>query len=215
MPSGILSKLNTTTIYSAFPRTKFQQRGGWRCSINLLLGPGNLLFGNSALLHSLPYSASLISGASQLSLGCDRKRKSMAASTSKALLGDVYVDELFTSCGNALDFSKPAGVFFHNGSRSRCCKATLSFRRQKGPSSRLLCGNFSFDGLWWNSDPSLFVEPWSKNVHTSSSACYSTGADVSFDSNSRDERVADSTILSGQYVLSSLEYLLFLVVLID
>ncbi|KAG6729572.1 hypothetical protein I3843_01G031600 [Carya illinoinensis] len=200
MQSGIFSKLNTT-IYSVFPRATVQQQGGWRCSINLLLGPGDLLFGNSALLHSLPYSASFISGTSRFPLGCDRKRKSMAASTSKALLGDVYVDELITSCGNALEFSKPTGVFYNNGSRSRCRKATLSFRRQKWPSSHLICGNFSFDGLQWNGDPSLFVKPCSKNVHTSSSACYSTGADVSFDSNSRDEQLVDSTILSGQIIM--------------
>ncbi|XP_041008741.1 probable protein phosphatase 2C 80 isoform X2 [Juglans microcarpa x Juglans regia] len=160
-----------TTIYSAFPRATVQQR------------------------------ASLISGTSRFPLGCDGKRKSMTASTSKALLGDVYVDELITSCGNALEFSKPTGVFYNNGSRSRCHKATLSFRRQKQPSSHLICGNFSFDSLRWNNDPSLFVKPRSKNVHISSSACYSTGADVSFDSNSRDEQLVDSTILSGQIIM--------------
>lgn len=203
MPSCILSKLSTT-IYSGFPRATIQQRGGWRGSLNLLLGPGNLLFGNSEPFHSLPYSTFLKTKASQFTLGQYSEKKSMAASTSKALLGDVYVDDLITSCGNALDFTKPNGVFYKSGNRSRCRKASLSFRSQKGPNSHLMCGYFIFDGLQRSYKPDSFVGPWLKNFHTLSSACHSTGAahDVSFDSNSHDVQPADSTILSGQYVLS-------------
>lgn len=202
MPSGILSKLNTT-IYSGFPRATVQQQVVWRSSINLLLRPGNLLFGNSVLLRSLPYSTSLISNASGFSLGCESKRKSMAASTSKALLGDIYVDDLITSCGNALDFTKPTGVFYNDRSRNRCWKAGLSLRRQERPNSGLICGYCIFDGLRPSCNPNSLDKSWLKNFHTSSSVCHATGAapDVSFNSNSHDEQLADSTILSGQYVL--------------
>lgn len=202
MPSGILSKLNTT-IYSGFPRATVQQQVVWRSSINLLLRPGNLLFGNSVLLRSLPYSTSLISNASGFSLGCESKRKSMAASTSKALLGDIYVDDLITSCGNALDFTKPTGVFYNDRSRNRCWKAGLSLRRQERPNSGLICGYCIFDGLRPSCNPNSLDKSWLKNFHTSSSVCHATGAapDVSFNSNSHDEQLADSTILSGQTIL--------------
>ncbi|RYR67885.1 hypothetical protein Ahy_A03g014337 isoform G [Arachis hypogaea] len=39
-------------------------------------------------------------------------RKSMATSPSKAMLGDVYVDDLVSSCSSGVDFTKPAGVYF-------------------------------------------------------------------------------------------------------
>ncbi|KAK7843526.1 probable protein phosphatase 2C 80 isoform X1 [Quercus suber] len=202
MPSGILSKLNTT-IYSGFRRAIVQRQGGWQSSLNLVLRPGNLLFRYSALSRSLPYSTSLISEAFQFSKGRENKRKFMAASTSKAVLADVYVDDLISSCGNALDFTKPTGVFYNDRSRGRYQNASLSLRRKEWSNSHLICGYFIFDGLRRNCNPNSLVGPWLKNFHSSSSVCHSTGAahDVSFDSNSRDEQLADSTILSGQTVL--------------
>lgn len=202
MPSGILSKLNTT-IYSGFRRATVQRQGGWQSPTNLVLGPRNLLSRYSALSRSLPYSTSLISEAFRFSPSRENKRKFMAASTSKAVLGDVYVDDLFTSCGNALDFTKPNGVFYNDRSRSRFQNASLSLRRQEQSNSNLICGYFIFDGLRRNCNPNSLIGPLLKNFHSSSSVCHSTGAahDVSFDSNSHDEQLADSTILSDQYVL--------------
>ena len=210
MPSGILSKLNTT-IYSGFRRAIVQRQGGWQSSLNLVLRPGNLLFRYSALSRSLPYSTSLISEAFQFSKGRENKRKLMAASTSKAVLADVYVDDLISSCGNALDFTKPTGVFYNDRSRGRYQNASLSLRRKEWSNSHLICGYFIFDGLRRNCNPNSLVGPWLKNFHSSSSVCHSTGAahDVSFDGNSHDEQLADSTILSGQYVLLFLLFSVF------
>lgn len=202
MPSGIFLKLNTT-IYSGFPRAAVQQQVGWRGSINFLLRPGNLLFGNPVLPRFLPYSTSLVSRAAGFSPGRENKRKAMAASTSKALLGDVYVDDLITPCGNSLDFTKPTGVYYNDRSRTRCQKVGLSLRRQELPNSRLICRYFSFDGLRRSCNSNSSDKPWLNNFHTSSSACHAMGAahDVSFNGNSHDEQLPDSAILSGQTIL--------------
>ncbi|RYQ85086.1 hypothetical protein Ahy_B10g104597 isoform B [Arachis hypogaea] len=47
-----------------------------------------------------------------LSSGHKVYRKSMATSPSKAVLGDVYDDDLVSSCSNGVDFTKPARVYF-------------------------------------------------------------------------------------------------------
>lgn len=187
MPSAILPKVNST-IHSRFWRVI--SRSGTRNSKNLLPCQGKLLSRKSGLAPSLPCSTLLVADATRYSFSSLHQGKSMAASSSKPVFGDLYVDDLIASTGNGLDFTKPAGVFFNDRSRSSFLKASLSLRRKESFNSRLI---------------SAHVGPWSRNFHTSS-MCYAAGAaqDVSLDGNSNDEQLANSTILSDQYVLSSL-----------
>lgn len=195
MPSGILSKLNTR-IFSGFSRVITGQRN----SKDLLLQQGILFSRNSGLSLSLPYSTTLLPDISRLSLSCSRKGKSMAASSSKSVFGDVYVDDVITSCGNALDFTKPSGVFFNDRSRSSCHKASVSFRRKEPLNSHLTCGYFVADVARSNCSPNVLVGTSMRNLHTSFSMCHFASAayDVSFDGNSRDEQCTNSSILPQQ-----------------
>lgn len=189
MPSAILPKVNST-IHSRFWRVI--SRSGTRNSKNLLPCQGKLLSQKSGLAPSLPCSTLLVADATRHSFSSLHQGKSMAASSSKPVFGDLYVDDLIASTGNGLDFTKPAGVFFNDRSRSSFLKASLSLRRKESFNSRLI---------------SAHVGPWSRNFHTSS-MCYAAGAaqDVSLDGNSNDEQLANSTVLSDQYVLSSVVY---------
>ncbi|KAG6775788.1 hypothetical protein POTOM_019283 [Populus tomentosa] len=124
----------------------------------------------------------------------------MAASSSKAVFGDVHIDDMIAICGNGLEFSKPSAVFFSDRSRSSCLKSSVKMRNRELPNSRLVCGNFMLDAMRGNGKANnLVVGTLLKNLYSSSSVCFSARAaqDVSFDGNSREEQVVDSTVVSG------------------
>ncbi|XP_012079067.1 probable protein phosphatase 2C 80 [Jatropha curcas] len=146
-------------------------------------------------------SAFSLNNPTQLSVRRSLSGYSMAASGSKAVFGDTYIDDMITTCGNGLDFSKPSGVFFADRSRASCLKASVRMRNGELPNSRLVCGYSSFDAIIGSSNLNGFVAgPSLKNFHTLSSAKLSAGAarDVSFDGNSREEQLGNSTMVSGQ-----------------
>lgn len=124
----------------------------------------------------------------------------MAVSGSKAVFGDVYVDELVASCGNGMDFLKPAGVYFVNQSYSSCQKASMFLRKREQP--RFARGYYICDVMQRNTKYNLPFGPRMKSIHTSALPCSSSGTahDVSFDN---DEQ---TTSFSEQYVLSSSIY---------
>jgi len=151
-------------------------------------------------------SIPLVSKTSQFSSTRSLVRSSMAASSSKAVFGDVHIDDMIATCGNGLEFSKPSAVFFSDRSRSSCLKSSVKMRNRELPNSRLVCGNFMLDAMRGNGKANnLVVGTLLKNLYSSSSVCFSAGAaqDVSFDGNSRKEQVVDFTVVSGQYVLLS------------
>ncbi|XP_062102362.1 probable protein phosphatase 2C 80 isoform X2 [Humulus lupulus] len=176
MPSSFLSKLNLS-VFSGFERAVT----GKQNSIKSILGRGKL------------FSRNLVNYPSEA--------KTMAASNSKSLIGDVYVDDVITNCGNALEFSKPTGVFFNDKTRTSCQRASLSFRRMElSNSQQLTCRFILADVTRKNCNTNLVVGPQFRNIHTSPLACYSAGAahDVSFDGSSRDEQLSSSTISPEQ-----------------
>ncbi|XLS93848.1 hypothetical protein HN51_069856 [Arachis hypogaea] len=87
MLSGILSKVNTTIYCQRIQEAITRPQAV----------PTPLLYRNPVL---------------SLSSGNKVYRKSMATSPSKSVLGDVYVDDLVSSCSSGVDFTKPAGVYF-------------------------------------------------------------------------------------------------------
>lgn len=179
MPSSLLSKLNLS-VFPGFGRTV----SGKRHSISLLLRQGfSRKTGLPYSTYPLPYP--------------------MAASNSKPVFGDVYVDDLITGCGNALDFAKPTGVFFNDKSLISCRKAVVSLRRREISNSQISCGYFFADVTRKNCNSNLLLGPQLRNLPSSSLACYSARAahDVSFDGNSRDEQNPNATNFSDQYVL--------------
>ncbi|KAL5821445.1 hypothetical protein ACOSQ3_023327 [Xanthoceras sorbifolium] len=202
MPAGALTKLNPT-VCSGFRRVIIGQRFGYFNSKSLQLGQGNLLFRNSGSSEFLPYSIRLLSETTQFNLGGLCKRNSMAASGTKAVFGDVHVDDLVTGCGNGLDFTKPSGVYFSDRSRSSCQKTSMSLRKKESPNNGICCGFFIFDSVRRNCNSNAIIWPWLKNIHTLSSACFSAGAahDVSFDGSSCDEQLGNSTTASDQALL--------------
>ncbi|KAH8508389.1 hypothetical protein H0E87_010490 [Populus deltoides] len=146
-------------------------------------------------------SIPLVSKTSQFSSRRSLVRSSMAASSSKAVFGDVHIDDMIATCGNGLEFSKPSAVFFSDRSRSSCLKSSVKMRNRELPNSRLVCGNFMLDAMRGNGKANnLVVGTLLKNLYSSSSVCFSAGAaqDVSFDGNSHKEQVVDSTVVSGQ-----------------
>ncbi|KAJ6413108.1 hypothetical protein OIU84_006007 [Salix udensis] len=146
-------------------------------------------------------SIPLVSKTAQFSSRRSLSTSSMAASSSKAVFGDVHIDDMIAACGNGLEFSKPSGVFFSDRTRSSCIKASVKMRYRELPNSRLVCGNFMLDATRGNGKANnLDLGPLLKNLYSSSSVCFSAGAaqDVSLDGNSREEQLEDSTMVSGQ-----------------
>ena len=121
----------------------------------------------------------------------------MAASASKAVVGEVYVDELITSCSNAPDFTKPTGVYFKDRARRGYSRASVTLR-----SIPLSVGCSAFDSTWRNKNLIVLHGPFMKSLSASSFACFLAGAahDVSFDGGTVDEQLADSSMSSEQYV---------------
>ncbi|KAL9378490.1 hypothetical protein Peur_029825 [Populus x canadensis] len=145
-------------------------------------------------------SVSLVSNTSQFSSRRSLVRTSMAASSSKAVFGDVHIDDLIATCVNGLEFPKPSGVFFSDRSRSSCLKASVKMRNGELPKSRLVCGNLMLDAIRRNGKANnLVLGPLLKNLYSSSSVCVFGRAaqDVSFDGNSSEEQSVDSTVVSG------------------
>ncbi|KAJ6678579.1 PROTEIN PHOSPHATASE 2C [Salix viminalis] len=140
-------------------------------------------------------SVSLVSNASQFSSRRSLARTSMAASCSKAVFGDLHIDDLIATCGNGLEFPKSSGVFFSDRSRSSCVKASVKMRNGELPKSLLVCGN----AIRKNGNANnLVLGPILKNLYSSSSVCVSGRAqDVSFDGNFSEEQLVDSTAVSG------------------
>ncbi|KAJ0040908.1 hypothetical protein Pint_28242 [Pistacia integerrima] len=193
MPAAALTKLNPT-VCSGFTRV---------CNSTGFFGQGKLLLGKSRSSEFLPYSIRLLSETSRFNLSGPCERSSMAASGTKVVFGDVYIDDLVSCCSNGLDFTKPSSVYFNDRSQNRCRKASVSLRKQELPRNGLLCGYFVFDSVRKNWNSNILVGPWLKNIHTSSSVCFSAGAahDVSFDGGSHDEQLGGSSIASDETIL--------------
>ncbi|OMO84300.1 phosphatase 2C (PP2C)-like protein [Corchorus olitorius] len=132
----------------------------------------------------------------------------MAVSGSKAVFGDVYVDDLVSSCGNGLDFVKPTGVYFADRSLSACQKVSIILRKREQPNNRLLCGCYVGDAIQRNTKYNSPFGPMMKSIHTSRFFCSSAGAahDVSFDGSSKDEQIASlpEQAVPGQKILTLL-----------
>ncbi|CAL5188003.1 unnamed protein product [Lathyrus oleraceus] len=126
-------------------------------------------------------------------------RKLMASSSSNAMLGDVYVDDLVSSYGGVHDLTtKHAGVHFKERTHKRFVRASLSLRRPQqllyGP---LNFGRSAFDSSWRLQNSGLLHQPWLKNLSSSSSACCLAGAahDLSIDNSPPDEQLENSSTL--------------------
>ncbi|KAK7252899.1 hypothetical protein RIF29_37160 [Crotalaria pallida] len=147
MLSGIVSKLNAT-IHCGIPETLTRQQR----------------------LHSVLSLSSLHSTHSSSS---SRSAKSMATSTSNnAVLGDAYVDDLVSGCVSVLDLTKPAAVYFKDGTSKGCLRASVILRRQQ-PLYGSLFGCSAFDASW------TWRNPNSKKFRVASSA--RAAHDVSFE----------------------------------
>lgn len=111
-------------------------------------------------------------------------RNPMAASSSHAVSGDVYVDSLFVGCGNVVDFAKPAGVFFGDRSIHSCRKASVGLRNRDAHFISLAISGIAQKS--WDSRP--FLGLCLRHYRASSSASYFDGAaaDVPFDISARD-----------------------------
>lgn len=196
MPAGALTKLNPSVC------TGFRRAVGFCNSRTFRAGQGSLLGRNCGSSEFLPDSIRLSYVKRQFSVGSWSGRSSMAASGSKALLGEVHVDDLVTGCGGNGDvFPKPESVYFSDRSRRSCRRASMSLRKKESLNMGINCGFFIFDSVRKNCDVNVLIGPILRNVHTSSSVCFSAGA-APFDGTSQDEQVGDSTSASDQYVVS-------------
>jgi protein phosphatase PTC7 len=158
---------------------------------------------NPVLSLSSLSSTSFLSNSSNCYLSNKAGRKSMASSSSNAMLGDVYVDELISSYSSVQDFTKHAGVSFKDRTNKGFMKASMSLRRPQqllyGP---LNFGHSTFDTSWRIQNAGLLHGLWSKNLSTSSSACCLAGTahDLSYDSSPPDE-LENSSTLPNLYVI--------------
>ncbi|KAE8709529.1 putative protein phosphatase 2C 80 [Hibiscus syriacus] len=104
----------------------------------------------------------------------------MAVSGSKAVFGDVYVDELLASCWNGFGFLKPKGVYFADRSHTSCRKACMLLRQQE--QSHFACGYYISATTSRNSKCNPPFGPRIKSIHASSLSSSARAVhDVSFD----------------------------------
>lgn len=193
MPAGVLTKLNPI-VCSGFKRVCNPKSS--------VLRQGKLLFGNSGSSEFLPYPIRLLSETMDFSLSSSCKRSSIPSSGTKAVGGDVLIDDLVSNCGNGLEFAKSSGVYFNDRSQSRCHKARMSSRKRESPSGGLVSGYFIFDSVVRSSKSNVLGGGLRlKNIHTSSSMCFSAGSahDLSFDGGSCDEQMG--SVASEQTIL--------------
>ncbi|KDP42842.1 hypothetical protein JCGZ_23784 [Jatropha curcas] len=112
-----------------------------------------------------------------------------------------FIDDMITTCAKGLYFSEPRGVFFADRGRVSCFKARVRMINGELPNSPLV-GSYSwFGSITRSSNLNGFVPGASlKKFHNLSSVKFSAGAahNVSFDGNSREEQLANSTVESGQ-----------------
>ncbi|TYI56425.1 hypothetical protein E1A91_D11G209100v1 [Gossypium mustelinum] len=191
MPAIVFSKLKPV-VYTGFQRSLTGKQVLLSDSPSSLLRQLKFLSVNSGLIQSFSYSGKSLSDNRCIRNPFCLRAKTMAVSGSKAVFGDVYMDELIASCGNGLDFLKPSGVYFADRSQSSCQKASLILRKQEQRNNRLVCRYNFCDAVQRNTGYNLPFGPRMKSIHTSSLFCTSSRAahDVSFDGSSKDERAA-------------------------
>ncbi|KAI3412355.1 Protein phosphatase [Psidium guajava] len=181
MPSIALSRLNTTVL-CGFQRALVERQ--LQKSANLLL----------QCPRSTVLSTEVVHRPSRV-----QRRISMAASGSKAVSGDVYMDGLLSSGGNTVDFTKPSGVFFFDRSHRSCQRASVSLRRREPCNGHLVCGYSRYHEEWTTCISNLSVGPQHRAFQTSLFARYNDGAaqDISFEGNPSSD-LATSTTSVGQ-----------------
>jgi len=128
----------------------------------------------------------------------------MTALGSPSYSGGVLKDNLVTGCSNVSGPVKPVGVFFGFRNLDSCQKALISLRNQDAPLTHVASSKI----FQRTRDSRLFARQCLKDLHTLSSASYSSdaAADVPFDIPSRDEKPENSTDSQAWYV--SLPYFL-------
>lgn len=180
MPAGILSKFNAI-IYCSFRYAITQQQG---------VPP--LLYRNSSQSFSSLRSTSFLSDTSLSSSIRTLINKSMAASTSKAVLGDVCIDGIISSRSTTVDFKKPGAVYFNDIGGKSYLSANLSLRRKYPLNGSLHIGLSTFDA-----NSRFHYQPWLKNFSTTFTANYFVQAarNVSFDNSTCNEQPANSSPL--------------------
>lgn len=178
MPSGYLSKLNAT-IYCRF-----------REGITRQQGVRSLLYRRSSASLSSLCSTSFSSDANPSFSSQTLKNKLMAASTSIAVLGDVFVHDVITSRSNTLDFKKPGAVYFGDRTREGYIRDHLNLKR-KDPFA-LNIRHSTLDAI-----SSFPHRPLLKNFSTTSCTSYFARAahNVSFDSGTCAEELENSSPL--------------------
>ncbi|XP_030462646.1 probable protein phosphatase 2C 80 [Syzygium oleosum] len=181
MPSTALSRLNTTA-FCGFRRALAGRQ--LQNSANLLL----------QCPRSTVLSTEVVHSPSRV-----QRRISMAASGSKAVSGDVYMDGLLSSGGNTVDFTKPSSVFFFDRSHRSFRRASVSLTRREPSNGHLVCGYSRYQEAWTTCISTPSVGPQYRDFRTSLVACYNDGAaeDISFEGNPSSD-LATSTTSVGQ-----------------
>ncbi|KAK4262195.1 hypothetical protein QN277_027780 [Acacia crassicarpa] len=125
----------------------------------------------------------------------------MAASTSKAFLGDVYLDDIATSCSSTLDnITKHTGVYFKDRSRKGCMRVSVNVRRPEPLNGPLSYRYSIFYANWRRQNSGLCHGPWLKNFSVTSPARFSAGAaqEVSCDGSTPDDQLSNSSLSPEQ-----------------
>ncbi|GAB4847113.1 hypothetical protein Ancab_026123 [Ancistrocladus abbreviatus] len=180
MRSGFSSKLNTT--YNSCLRRVIVGKGSWgRNSVESFAAYGKLQAGQTSRCSK---DTIVFSFCSTL------HRRSMAASSSQAVSGDLYADN-WISCRNVLDLAKPSGVLFGDKRPGCFPKASLSLKVTVPSNLFQTCGYFMSDVAWRTCYSRILLGPCLRNFHTFSSL-HGAAPDIQFDIAPFDEQLVDS-----------------------
>ncbi|OWM80825.1 hypothetical protein CDL15_Pgr006856 [Punica granatum] len=126
--------------------------------------------------------------------------KPMASCSSRTLPSDFPVDRLFSMRQNISASKNFIVAASCNSSFDSCKRASMSLINKEQPSKYQIYGYFVFNAAKgrWNLSPN--VESGLQDLYLSSCRYFSAGTapDVSFDSSSRDEQLASSTVSSEE-----------------
>lgn len=143
-----------------------------------------------------------LSDSSQSSLSVNCHNKLMAASSSKAVSGELFVDYLSSRGGKLSLLTNNAGVSYVIRSLEGCRRARMSLKNSNQSNNHPFHEYILFNVAkrCWNFFPML--EAGLRGFHSSSPTSFSSGAapESSFNAASCEEQLASSSASSEQYV---------------
>uniref|UniRef100_A0A2P2KU62 Protein phosphatase n=1 Tax=Rhizophora mucronata TaxID=61149 RepID=A0A2P2KU62_RHIMU len=135
-------------------------------------------------------------------ISANGKVQPMAVGTSRAVFGECLLENLASKCGHAALLTDNRRIFYGSRSSDSCRKARMSLKNPEQSTNSLIYGFYvcNIAKRWCNFSP--YIEALYRDIHSSSSACFSAGtaSDVTYPGH--DDHLQNSAVQSEQMISS-------------